>query len=462
MSAHKLILSLAAAVCTLMPTALHAEELTIEIEAIGSGRVYADYTFQDCCDIDSFAYNETSIPVGPCETMGGYCMSGTKRASWMFQMPDLEPGSELLSITFDGRHTGGSGAFSLRGKWFTSGSYGYSTALEGWSNPFFTNSVGSSGGNFSFPLPIDLDGGDWDAGYLMLSAYRSTYMTFYNSGTLRPKIRMVIGIPDTSCQGDMNDDDAVNISDLLAVISEWGNPYNVTDLLMVIEQWGSACEQPGACCLPTGGCESTDESGCEYLGGAWNGSGTFCSIADCPEYGACCRDDYSCEMLLADACKASGGSFRGADTDCSTTNCTVAEYNDECVDAMTVMDGSIEFSTIEATISGDPFSDALCPGMYLGIMNADIWFSYEAACTGMLTVSTCNSASFDTDLVVYSGTCDDKTQIACNGDNSVCSGYTSSLETMVTSGEQYLIRLGGWDGASIGTGTLLIECDSDE
>tara|TARA_B100001059_G_scaffold231866_1_gene268561 strand:+ start:1735 stop:3102 length:1368 start_codon:yes stop_codon:yes gene_type:complete len=448
-----------AAVISMSATTFGAEQI-IEIEATGSGRIYADYTFQDCCDIDSFASNEASIPVGPCGTMGGYCMSGTKRASWMFQMPDLEPGSELLSISFDGRHSGGA-AFSLRGKWFTTGSYGYSTALEGWNNPFFTNSVSSSGGNFSAPLPIDLDGGDWDAGHLMLSAYRSTYMTFNNSGTLRPKIRMVIGVPDQTCDGDMNDDDSVDVVDLLAVIAEWGNPYNVTDLLKVIEHWDSDCEQPGACCLPTGGCESTDETGCEYAGGVWNGTGTFCSSADCPEYGACCLDDQTCEMQLADACKDGGGSFRGGDTDCSTTNCTIAEYNDECVDATMIYNGSTAFSTIEATNSTDLFSDQ-CSGTYLGAMNKDLWFSYQATCTGTLVVSTCDSASFDTDLVVYQGTCSDMTQIACNGDASICSGYTSYLETPVTSGTNYLIRLGGWDESAAGTGTLEVSCDSTE
>lgn len=462
MSTNKLAIGMTAFACVCSTQIAQAEEQIIEIEGVASGRLYADTTFQDCCDLDSFAYNETSIPVGPCATKGGYCMSGTKIASWMFQMPELEPGSTLLWATFDGRHTGGSAAFTLRGKWFTTESYGYSSALQGWNSPNFSGSVGNSDGNFSAPLPIDLDDGDWDADYLMLSAYRSSFMIFNNSGTLRPNIRLMVSVPDQSCDGDMNDDNAVNITDLLAVIAEWGNPYNVTDLLTVIEHWGSACEQPGACCLPTGGCESTDEMGCEYAGGVWNGIGTSCSIADCPEYGACCLYNGTCQTLLADACKDGGGSFRGADTDCSTTDCTIAEYNDECVDATPVSGGSIEFSTIDATTSGDLYSDALCTGTYLGMMNADIWFSYEATCTGMLTISTCDTASFDTDLVVYSGTCNDKTQIACNGDNSTCSGYTSSLETQVASGDHYLIRLGGWDGSSFGSGSVSIECNSTE
>ncbi|MEE2718467.1 MAG: hypothetical protein VX727_01615 [Planctomycetota bacterium] len=437
---------------------LHAEELVIEIEATNSGRVYADTTFQDCCDLDSFQANETNIPVENCSTQGGYCMSGKKIASWMFPMPELEPGSTVLSATFVGRHSGGSTSFTLRGKW-SNGAYGYNAALSGWSSPNFTGNVGSSGGNFSFSLPIAPDGGAWNDDYLLLSAYRSTYMNFYNSGTLRPKIRMVINIPDASCLGDMNDDGEVNITDLLGVISEWGNPYDVSDLLLVIEQWGSACEQPGACCLPTGGCESTDESGCEDAGGVWNGTGTFCSIVDCPDYGACCWDDESCTLELSDACKTGGGSFRGADTDCSTTDCTIPKYNDECASAMPAINGSNAFSTLDATASSDSYSDALCSGTYLGMMHADIWFSYQATCTGSLTVSTCSTATFDTDLVVYRGTCGDMTQIACNGDNSTCSGYSSYLQTPVTAGEQYLIRIGGWDENSTGTGTLQISCD---
>ena len=71
-----------------MPAALHAEELVIEIQAEGSGRLYADTTFQDCCDLDSFQANETNIPVENCSTQGGYCMSGKKIASWLF--PILE------------------------------------------------------------------------------------------------------------------------------------------------------------------------------------------------------------------------------------------------------------------------------------------------------------------------------------------------------------------------------------
>lgn len=446
------------------PTTSQAAEKVILIDPITSGRLYANYTHGDCCDLDAFTSNESMIPVGPCATKGGYCMSGTKIASWMFAMPALDPGSTLLSASFQGRHTGGSTTCYWRGKWFSDGSHGYNSAQQGWNYPGFTGSAGSSGGYFSSPLSIEFNGGTWTDEYLLLSVYRGTYLQFYNGSTTQPIIRLVVGMPEAECQGDVNDDSLINIADLLMVIEGWSSSYSMDDLLTVLAHWGSECTEPGACCLPTGGCEWTDAAGCKSLNGSWNGPETYCSAADCPDLGACCipgESGVSCEVLLSDVCKSSGGSFRGADTDCETTDCSIPEYNDECVDAIPVANGTTAFSTLDATVSSDVYSDALCPNTYLGIMNADVWFSYEATCTGMLSVSTCDVATFDTDIVVYEGTCSQKKQIACNGD-STCTGYTSYLETSVTQGESYLIRVGGWDGNSAGTGSIIIECVSEK
>ena len=40
------------------------------------------------------------------------------------------------------------------------------------------------------------------------------------------------------CEGDVTGDGDVNVSDLLAVIGDWGDPYDVSDLLAVIGGWG--------------------------------------------------------------------------------------------------------------------------------------------------------------------------------------------------------------------------------
>ena len=270
------------------------------------------------------------------------------------------------------------------------------------------------------------------------------------------------GLSSSPCSpGDLNEDQVVNVSDLLLVISGWENPYNVGDLLTVISEWGSTCTVSGACCIGDGTCSFIDEAACEESGGYWSGASTSCIAATCPELGACCREDDSCEVLLSNVCTESGGSFRGANTNCISIDCS-SEYNDECFNAQAVVNGSTSFSTSEATDSNDPYNQSQCSNTYLGDMHADIWFSYEATCSGSLTVSTCGTAAFDTDLVVYQGSCSDQNQIACNGDNDDCSDYTSLLQVDVTSGEQYLIRVGGWESGNSGSGTLLIDCEDGE
>ncbi len=258
--------------------------------------------------------------------------------------------------------------------------------------------------------------------------------------------------------GDLDGDATVGVGDLLLVISEWNAPYGVDDLLTVIGDWGSACVSRGGCCLPDGSCRYTDDEDCTELGGAWRGAGTSCVSSACPELGACCRDDGTCSVLLSDVCIATGGSFRGPDTDCAQVDCSLM-YNDECVDAMPALAGGTPFTTDEATDSTDLFNDSQCGGSYLGIMHADVWFRYESDCNGTLTVSTCNNATFDTDLVVYRGICGSLVQVACNGDDDDCNGFTSQVQLAVTAETSYLIRIGGWEAGERGTGTLLIECD---
>lgn len=224
---------------------------------------------------------------------------------------------------------------------------------------------------------------------------------------------------DICSEADLNGDGAVTVSDILLVISAWGDPYGVNDILIVTKNWGLECALPsGACCMTDGTCTYIQSSECEDVGGQWDGPLSSCTTI-------CCLD---------------------------------GEY-DECFNAMLVTNGATPFSTLCATTSTDYYDDSLCPGDWLGDMGADIWFSYEATCSGLLTVSTCNSATFDTSLVLYQGICFNKVQVACDGDGDNCSGYTSHLETQVTFGERYLIRLGGWSSSSSGTGTLNITCE---
>jgi len=149
----------------------------------------------------------------------------------------------------------------------------------------------------------------------------------------------------------------------------------------------------------------------------------------------------------------------GVDSDEATVTIHVGElpYPDECETAQPVLNGTWEFSTLEATNSSDPYKDDQCSDSLLGVMSRDVWFRYEACASGSLTVSTCDIVDFDTDIVVYEGDCENMTQVSCNGDASGCSGYSSTLTMQVYEGSYYLIRVGGWGANSMGSGDLLID-----
>lgn len=132
-----------------------------------------------------------------------------------------------------------------------------------------------------------------------------------------------------------------------------------------------------------------------------------------------------------------------------TSELAAQPANDTCIGAQLVAEGSFAFDTSTATPSLDPHDDAQCAGSGLGDMTRDLWFHYTATVTGLATIDTCNS--FDTDLVVYTGTCGALAQAACNGDSC---GLSSSLSLSVVSGGSYRIRIGGYDLAEFGAGML--------
>ena len=131
--------------------------------------------------------------------------------------------------------------------------------------------------------------------------------------------------------------------------------------------------------------------------------------------------------------------------------------NDDCVTARAIGDGQNAFTTVGGNNSSDSYDDSQCSGTYLGEMHADVWFSFTACQSGTTEVTTCDIIDFDSDIVVYQGTCGSKTQIACNGDGDGCGGYSSQTSFNATAGQHYLIRVGGWSDSSEGTGALVID-----
>jgi hypothetical protein len=85
----------------------------------------------------------------------------------------------------------------------------------------------------------------------------------------------------------------------------------------------------------------------------------------------------------------------------------------------------------------------------------EVWYSYTATGTST-TFSTCNSATFDTRLAVFSGSCADPVFVGCNDDGAGCAGFTSELTVNTTCGETYFVVVGAFTAGVTGTGTLTV------
>ena len=119
--------------------------------------------------------------------------------------------------------------------------------------------------------------------------------------------------------------------------------------------------------------------------------------------------------------------------------------NDECTSAIPVTAGvAYNGTTIGATgyyWSSCSWDDAL-----------DVWHSFTPAGTGQVLVSLCGS-SFDTTLTVFDDCAG--TELACNDD--LC-GWQSELTVAMTGGQQYYIRVAGYEGDT-GNYTLTVSED---
>ncbi len=130
--------------------------------------------------------------------------------------------------------------------------------------------------------------------------------------------------------------------------------------------------------------------------------------------------------------------------------------NDNCNDAMIIFDGINQFDTYENTDSGY-IIEGNC--VYMGTMTKDAWYTYHSPYDGLVTISTCDTNSFDTSIIVYENNlgCDFLEYHACNGDAELqteCQPYHSEVQFIASKHSSYIIRVGGWDENSYGSGTI--------
>ena len=143
--------------------------------------------------------------------------------------------------------------------------------------------------------------------------------------------------------------------------------------------------------------------------------------------------------------------------------CPFAFAQDECATAPTLVSGvASAFDTATATVTALPVvTDELCATTDLVWVatQQDVWFQWTPTANGIADFSTCNSASYDTSIVIYSGSCATLTPVACNGDGSGLTGcqafYSLVSQLPVAAGTTYYVRIGGYDGET-GPGTITV------
>ncbi len=127
--------------------------------------------------------------------------------------------------------------------------------------------------------------------------------------------------------------------------------------------------------------------------------------------------------------------------------------NDDCADAIPIGDGTFFFTNEGATMDG--------PGGCAP--DSDVWFTYTASCTGVVTVYTCD-ITFDTAIAAYDGADCVGPRLACNRDDFTeeCGLQSSTIAFSVVAGQQYKIQVGSDFGADQGSGELIVSCSSHD
>lgn len=150
-----------------------------------------------------------------------------------------------------------------------------------------------------------------------------------------------------------------------------------------------------------------------------------------------------------------------------TVNVSNVNAADDCVNAASISDGVTAFSTLNTTTDGPGHPGSGCDQAGTNTVSNDIWYDYTASCSGILSVSTCGTANFDTRVAVYDTlVCEcpvtDADLLVCNDDASGCAGSTSeAVISGVAAGDCYKIRVGGTGDVS-GTGDITITCTGND
>lgn len=137
-------------------------------------------------------------------------------------------------------------------------------------------------------------------------------------------------------------------------------------------------------------------------------------------------------------------------------NAPTGPPNNDCANAEPIgLVTDFAFNTATATTDGPSHTNNPCFAFNNPSADSDIWYSFTPTFNGAVEWSTCNSATFDTRLAVYgpNATCPVAPEdlYACNDDGAGCANFSSRVTFAVTSGQTYLLRLGGFGESGPGS-----------
>ena len=207
--------------------------------------------------------NSASITYQPTSMHGGYCTlntltytySGKRISMWNFDLSDVPHDAEITSLAV--RFTGGEGYYSAEGQQFRLAMKPGSGTL----NSGDGNALINQGVVLGQPAPFEeaeyelstseiIDAHDTTGWIVFGMSWPYGGIEYYSY--LGPDATLLVEY--ALCDADIDDSGAVNVTDLLAVIGEWGTNCNigsgcsadtdgsgfvdVSDLLAVIDGWG--------------------------------------------------------------------------------------------------------------------------------------------------------------------------------------------------------------------------------
>ena len=246
----------------------------------------------NCCNYGSLgSLNGSFTRTGNCQTVYGSCVQSKRTAFWTFDLSKLPENATVIAASFKGQteynDQGGSATYGVKA---VTGSLTTSMAMSVLNSPDWQSSGYVYGGSFSIALSASAIESARETGKIAFREYVSTtnQVSIYNTGTNPARLSLTLEVPDvwggcctvtsgcveisqylceqsgfvflgegiecepTSCQqcpGDFNGNAAVDVDDLLTLISVYGTEdadhdlngdglISVEDVLNMLGSWG--------------------------------------------------------------------------------------------------------------------------------------------------------------------------------------------------------------------------------